>query len=284
MKTAIVTDTNSSMTFDEAERLGVYLLPMPIIIDGKEYYEGVDIGYEQFFEKLAAGADVSTSQPSPEAVMALWDKALEDHEYVIHIPMSSALSGSCQTATALAEDYGGKVIVIDNKRISISQRRSVLDALRLAKLGVPAQSIAAHLYKTYDENSIYLAVHTLALLKKSGRVTPAGAAVAAILGINPVLQIQGGKLDAYAKARGMKRAQQTMLKAIDDDLAKRFKGKKVCIDLAYSGDFTSAMEWKQLAEDHFPNFKISMYRLPLSICCHVAWGVKALGISLLYDD
>jgi len=283
MKTAIVTDTNSSMSRDEAERLGIYLLPMPIIIEGKEYFEGVDIAYDRFFERLAAGAEVSTSQPSPESVMAIWDKALEENDCVIHIPMSSALSGSCQTAAALAEDYNGRVIVIDNKRISITQRRSVLEALRLAKLGVPSQTIAAQLYKTADENSIYLAVHTLELLKKSGRVTPAGAAVAAILGINPVLQIQGGKLDAYAKARGMKRAQQTMLKAADDDLAKRFKGKKVRIDLAYSGDFTSAMEWKQIVEDHYPGVPISLHRLPLSICCHVAWGVKAIGISEVYD-
>ena len=278
-KIAVVTDTNSSITVEEAASLGIYLLSMPVIIDGQEYFEGKDISYEKFFELLKAGADVSTSQPSPKSLTDLWDLALKDHDYIVHIPMSSALSGSCQTAFALAADYDGKVFVVDNKRISITQRRSVLDALALAEQGYSAQKIAELLTEASDRNGIYLAVNTLELLKKSGRVTPAGAAVAAILGINPILQIQGGKLDAFSKVRGMKRAGDVMLSAADSDLSGKFSGKSVRIDLAYSGDEAPAQEWKNVAAAHFPQADIQLYRLPLSICCHVSWGVKAIGIS-----
>lgn len=283
-KTAIVTDTNSSMTFEEAEALGVYMLPMPIIIDGKEYFEGVDIGYDAFFEKLAAGSTVSTSQPAPESVTKIWDKALKDHEKLIHIPMSSALSGSCQSAMALAEDYNGRVIVVDNRRISISLRRSVLDAAAMAEQGLSAEEIASKLSASAGESSIYLAVQTLELLRKSGRVTSAGAAIATVLGINPVLQIQGGKLDAFAKVRGMKRASQTMLDAIDNDLSTRFSGMKMCIDLAYSGSVEPAEAWLEEARSRYPDADIELYRLPLSICCHVAGGVRAIGVSVASSE
>lgn len=277
-KIAIVTDTNSGITQEEAKKLGVYLLAMPFIVDEKEYFEGVTCTYEKFFEMLGSGSDVSTSQPSPESLTSLWDKILETNDYIIHIPMSSALSGSCGTAKALAADYDGKVVVVDNKRISISQRQSVLDALTLIAQGLSAADICAKLEETAFNSSIYLAVNTLELLKKSGRVTAAGAAVASILGIKPVLQIQGEKLDAYAKARGMANAQKTMLAAAEKDLETRFKGKNIRIDLAYSGDIGPANEWKKIVRKHFGDKTIQMYKLPVSISCHVGAGVCAIAV------
>ncbi len=277
-KIAIVTDTNSGITQEEAKKLGVYLLAMPFIVDEKEYFEGVTCTYEKFFEMLGSGSDVSTSQPSPESITSLWDEILKTNEYIIHIPMSSALSGSCGTAKALAADYDGKVVVVDNKRISISQRQSVIDAKTLIAQGLSAAEIGAKLEETAFNSSIYLAVNTLELLKKSGRVTAAGAAVASILGIKPVLQIQGEKLDAFAKARGMANAQKTMLAAIEKDLETRFKGKNIRIDLAYSGDVGPANEWKKIVRKHFGDKTIQMYKLPVSICCHVGGGVCAIAV------
>lgn len=279
-KIAVITDTNSGITREEADKLGIKLVPMPFIVDGKEYFEEVTCTYEHFFEMLEAGSDVSTSQPSPESVTGIWNEVLEDYDYIVHIPMSSALSGSCGTAKALAADYDGKVFVPDNKRISINQRQSVIDALTLAKKGLSAAEICTAL----EENalsgaSIYLAVNTLELLKKSGRVTAAGAAVASILGLKPVLQIQGEKLDAFAKARGMANAQKVMIEAAEKDLSGRFAGKKTRIDLAYSGDYESALEWQKLVRKHFDDKTIQMYKLPISISCHVGAGVKAIGIS-----
>ena len=262
-KIAVVTDTNSGITREEAKKLGVYLLPMPFIVDGTEYFEGVTCTYEHFFEMLEAGAEVSTSQPSPESLTAMWEEALATHDSVVHIPMSSALSGSCDTAKALAAEYNG--------------RESVLDALTLAEKGLTAAEICVQLENTAYNASIYLAVNTLELLKKSGRVTPAGAALATLLGLKPVLQIQGGKLDAYAKVRGMANAEKTMLKALEKDLQTRFAGKKVHIAAAYSGDIKPALEWRKTIRKYFDDNSIELYKLPISICCHVSSGVKALG-------
>lgn len=274
---AVVTDTNSGITREEAKKLGVFLLSMPFIVDGKEYFEGVTCTYEQFFDMLAAGSDVSTSQPAPEDLTALWDTILQSYDSIVHIPMSSALSGSCGTAKALAADYNGRVCVVDNKRISLSQRESVLDALTLIKKGLTAAEICVQLEETAYNSSIYLAVNTLELLKKSGRVTAAGAALATLLGLKPVLQIQGEKLDAYAKVRGMAAAEKTMLKAIEKDMQTRFAGKPVHIAVAYSGDIRPALEWRKTVRSYFGDSHIELYKLPISICCHVGAGVKAIA-------
>ncbi len=275
---AVITDTNSSMTQEEADLLGVKLVPMPFTVDGREYCEGVDCTYEQFFEMLAAGGDVSTSQPSPDAVTSLWDEVLTEYDAIIHIPMSSALSSGCATAKALAAEYEGKVFVADNKRISISQRESVLDALHMAQHGMEAAEICAKLEEDAYASSIYLAVNTLALLKKSGRVTAAGAAIASVLGIKPVLQIQGEKLDAFAKVRGMANAEKTMLEAIRKDLEGRFAGKPVKILTAYSGEASVGADWVKKVQDYFGDDSIELYKLPISISCHVGAGVKGIGI------
>lgn len=280
---AVVTDTNSGITREEAKKLGVFLLSMPFIVDGKEYFEGVTCTYEQFFDMLAAGSDVSTSQPAPEDLTALWDTILQSYDSIVHIPMSSALSGSCGTAKALAADYNGRVCVVDNKRISLSQRESVLDALTLIKKGLTAAEICVQLEETAYNSSIYLAVNTLELLKKSGRVTAAGAALATLLSLKPVLQIQGEKLDAYAKVRGMAAAEKTMLKAIEKDMQTRFAGKPVHIAVAYSGDIRPALEWRKTVRSYFGDSHIELYKLPISICCHVGAGVKAIACCEYFE-
>lgn len=276
-KIAVVTDTNSGITPEEAKELGIFLVPMPFTVDGKEYFEGVTCSYEHFFEMLSSGGDVSTSQPAPLSVTSLWDEALKEYDYVVHIPMSSALSSSLTTAKALAADYEGKVFVVDNKRISILLKQSVLDALTMIKKGMTAEEICKKLEDDAYKASIYLAVNTLELLKKSGRVTAAGAAMATVLGLKPVLQIQGGKLDAFSKARGMEKAENIMLEALKKDLETRFKGKNVKIMAAYSGDPEPALRWVKKAEDFFGIKEIEINKLPISISCHVGAGVKALG-------
>lgn len=274
---AVVTDTNSSISAEEAKKLGIFLLPMPFIVDGREYFEGVTCTYERFFEMLSGGADVSTSQPAPEAITGLWDEILRSYDSILHIPMSSALSGSCGTAKALAAEYNGRVCVVDNKRISVSLRESVLDALTLIEKGLTAAEICVQLEETAYNASIYLAVNTLELLKKSGRVTAAGAALATLLGLKPVLQIQGEKLDAFAKVRGMPAAEKTMLKAAEKDLATRFAGRPVRILTAYSGDIKPALEWRKTVRRYFDDSRIELYKLPVSIACHVGAGVKAIA-------
>lgn len=276
-KIAITTDTNSSISPEEAKQLGIHMLPMPFSIDDKQYFEGVNCTYEQFFEMLAKGCSVSTSQPAPDALITFWDEILKEYDYIVHIPMSASLSSSLATAKALAADYNGRVVVSDNKRISVSQRQSVLDALCLVKKGLSAQEIC----KTLEENSynasIYLAVNTLDLLKKSGRVTSAGAAIASILNIKPVLQIQGEKLDAFAKARGMKNAEDIMLNILHKDVEERFAGKPIKVETAYSGDLAAALEWRDKVQESFPDYEVNLHKLPISISCHVGAGVKALG-------
>ena len=274
---AVVTDTNSSISAEEAKKLGIFLLPMPFIVDGREYFEGVTCTYERFFEMLSGGADVSTSQPAPEAITGLWDEILRSYDSILHIPMSSALSGSCGTAKALAAEYNGRVCVVDNKRISVSLRESVLDALTLIERGLTAAEICVQLEETAYNASIYLAVNTLELLKKSGRVTAAGAALATLLGLKPVLQIQGEKLDAFAEVRGMPAAEKTMLKAAEKDLATRFAGRPVRILTAYSGDIKPALEWRKTVRRYFDDSRIELYKLPVSISCHVGAGVKAIA-------
>lgn len=277
-KVAIVTDTNSGFTQEDAKKHNVFLLSMPFTVNGQEYFEGVTCTYEHFFEMLNAGEDVSTSQPSPLELTSLWDKILKEYDSIVHIPMSSALSGSCATAMGLAQSYEGRVVVADNKRIAISQRMAALDAVKLAEQGLSAGEIVKKLEEASYDASIYLAVNTLDLLKKSGRVTAAGAALATVLGLKPVLQIQGKKLDAFAKVRGMKKAEKTMLEAAKKDLETRFAGKKVQVQAAYSGDLVPALEWKQTIENYFGLEEVELYQLPISISCHVGAGVKAIGI------
>ncbi|MBR1821957.1 MAG: DegV family protein [Clostridia bacterium] len=277
-KIGIVTDTNSGMTAQEAARLGVTLMPMPFTVNGRNYVENVNMTCGEFFDRLAGGASVATSQPSPEDVMRLWDEALQTYDQLIYIPMSSALSSSCQSARLFAEDYPGKVFVADNRRISISQKQSVLDALKWRDAGLSIEEILQNLMDTALEASIYLTVDDLKYLKKGGRITPSVAAIGAVLNIKPVLQIQGGKLDTYKKVRGLHAAQHTMLEAVRKDLDERFAGQDMVLRTAYTGDADVGRVWNAQVQEKFPQFEVTGDPLPISIACHVGPGVIALGL------
>lgn len=272
----IMTDSNCGITPAEGRKIGVGVVPMPFFIDGKEYFEGVSISREEFFSRMAQGAEISTSQPAPEGLTQLWDEALKLYDQVVYIPMSGGLSGSVVTAKYLAEEYHGRVQVVDNRRISCTQKQSVLEALALAEKGWAAAQIRELLERTALDASIYIAVDTLTYLKKGGRVTPAGAAIATMLSLKPVLQIQGDKLDAYAKVRGMRAAQEKMLAAVEADMNGRFAGRRVQIKGAYTCGRSEAKAWRAQIADRFPKHKISLDPLPLSIACHIGPGAAAI--------
>lgn len=277
-KVGILTDTNSGILASEQAAWNVHVISMPVVIDEEVFYENETITKAEYYEKLEAGCDISTSQPSPGIVTDIFDKLLEDYEELICIPMSSGLSGTCATMTMLAEDYEGRIHVIDNKRISVTMIQAVKDAVVLRDAGWDAKDIAEYLRKDALNASIYVAVDTLKYLKKGGRVTPAGAAIGEVLNIKPVLQIQGEKLDAFSKVRGMKAAQKTMVKAIEADKNERFKGQEIIITAAYSGDEEGGEKWLSVVREHFGDEEIALYHLPLSISTHVGPGAFGIGI------
>ena len=278
-KTAIATDSNSGISQEMAKRLGISVLPMPFTIDDQLYFEDVTLTQEQFYEKLQSDCTITTSQPAPGDVMDLWDKLLDKYDEVVYIPMSSGLSNSCETALMLAEDYDGKVFVVNNQRISVTQKLSVLDAIELAKQGRSGAEIKDFLEETKLESSIYITVDTLKYLKQGGRVTPAAAAIGTILNIKPVLQIQGEKLDSFAKARGFKQAKKIMLDAVEKDMKERFAGQKVHLQAAYTCSEADAREWKQEIEARFPGYEVDMDKLTLSIACHIGPGAIAIACT-----
>lgn len=278
-KVAIATDSNSGITQAEAQTLGIRVLPMPFYINEELFFEDVTLTQEAFYRRLAEDADISTSQPSPGDVTDLWDQLLEEYDQVVYIPMSSGLSASCETALMLSSDYRGRVFVVDNQRISITQRQSVLDALEMARAGMDGQAIHDVLVRERLESSIYITVDTLKYLKKGGRVTAAGAAIGTVLNIKPVLTIQGAKLDAFAKARGWKSAKKIMLDAMERDIAQRFAGQEIHLAAAYTCTDEEAKEWKGELEARFPGYEIHMDRLSLSVACHIGAGSMAVGCS-----
>lgn len=279
-KIAIVTDSNSGITQKQAKELGVYVLPMPFTINGQTFYEDIDLTQEQFYEKLEEGAEIATSQPTIESVVGLWNELLQTYDQIIHIPMSSGLSGSCATAMAMAQDYEGKVFVVDNQRISVTQRQSVLDALELANQGMDAETIREKLLKNKLESTIYITLETLKYLKKGGRITPAAAALGTILRIKPVLQIQGEKLDAYAKARTVKQAKTIMVDAIKTDIRERFGNdaspENVWIAVAHTNNRANAEIFRDELLQEFPNHDIYIDSLSLSVSCHIGPGALAV--------
>ena len=278
-KTAIATDSNSGISQEMAKRLGISVLPMPFTIDDQLYFEDVTLTQEQFYEKLQSDCTITTSQPAPGDVMDLWDRLLTEYDEVVYIPMSSGLSNSCETALMLAEDYDGKVFVVNNQRISVTQKRSVLDAIELAKQGRSGAEIRDFLEETKLESSIYITVDTLKYLKQGGRVTPAAAAIGTILNIKPVLQIQGEKLDSFAKARGFRQAKKIMLDAVEKDMRQRFAGQKVHLQAAYTCSEADALEWKQEIEERFPGYQVDLDKLTLSIACHIGPGAMAIACT-----
>lgn len=285
---AIVTDSNSGISQAEAKELGIYVIPMPFLVDGKLYFEDVDMNKEQFYHFLENDADLSTSQPSPGDVMDLWDKLLKEYDEIVHIPMSSGLSASCSTAMGLARDYDGKVQVVDNQRISVTMQQSVMDAKHLVAAGKSAAQIKEILEKEALESSIYLMVDTLKYLKKGGRITPAAALLGSALNLKPILQIQGDKLDAYKKVRGVKAAKKNMLEAMKKDVEGRFsdyvtKGQ-LKLHVAYTTDEETARQWKEEVQSMFPDIAISRIDpLSFSVTCHTGPGVLAIAASHALD-
>lgn len=279
-KVAVATDSNSGITQDKAQEMGVFVLPMPFMIQEETYFEDITLTQEEFYQRLAEGTDVVTSQPSPAAVMELWDKVLLEYEELIYIPMSSGLSGSCQSAAMLSAEYHGKVHVVNNQRISVTQRESVLDALRLAKAGFNGSQIKQILEEDKFNASIYIMLDTLYYLKKGGRITPAAAAIGSMLRLKPVLQIQGEKLDAFAKARTATQGKQLMIHALQSDMENRFGGKdpeNIALYIAYTKEKEAAEKFREEVLQAFPGFEIYMAPLSLSISCHT--GPGALGIG-----
>ncbi len=279
-KIAVVTDSNSGITQKEAVELGVKVLPMPFMINEETFFEDITLTQEEFYQRLEGGADVVTSQPSPEAVMDLWKEVLTEYDEIVYIPMSSGLSGSCQSAIMLSEDFDGKVQVVNNQRISVTQRQSVMDAKMLAKKGMEAVQIKEALEKDKFNSSIYIMLDTLYYLKKGGRITPAAAAIGTILKLKPVLQIQGEKLDAFAKARTSSQGKSIMISAIKNDMENRFGGAKadcIWLEVAYTKDFEAAQQFSEELLKEFPGFDIVINPLSLSVACHIGPGALAVA-------
>ena len=276
MKIAVLTDTNSGITVDEAQRLGINVMPMPFFINGEAYYEGINLTQKEFFEKQASGAEISTSMPSPADVMDQWTELLKSYDQVLYIPMSSGLSGSCATAEGLSDDFGGRVFVVDNKRISVPLRESIYNAMELIERGYSGAEIMKLLEDDALNANVYIVVGTLKYLKKGGRITSAAAAIGTALNIKPVLKLGGGKLDTFAKVRGMKQAEQKMFEAVRSDM-ERYGATNCLICAAYSGDPVLGKQWIQKVSDEFPEYGVYGDPLGLSIACHTGPNTYGIG-------
>lgn len=288
-KVAIITDSNSGITQEQGKKYGVQVMPMPFFVNEETFFEGISMSQSEFYKYLEDGADVMTSQPTPDSLMKVWDDTLQEYDEIVYIPMSSGLSSSCGTASMLAgeEEYENKVFVVDNQRISVTQRQSVLDAVELAKKGYSGGEIQKILLREKFESSIYIMVDTLTYLKKGGRMTPAAAAIGTMLRLKPVLQIQGEKLDAFAKVKTLKQAKTTMIKAVRRDFGERFhdeNGENFYIQIAYTADDTEAQIFKKEVEEEFPGHDVWVDPLSLSVSCHIGPGALALAISKRVDE
>lgn len=288
MKVAIVTDSNSGITLDEAKQLGVHLIPMPFLIDGKEYFEEIDLTHEDFYKKLTDGVNVSTSQPSIYSVGEKWEELLKEYDEIVHIPMSSGLSASCSSAKAISGDFNNKVYVVDNKRISITQKHSVLNALELVRAGKSGEEIKSWLEETSADSSIYIMVNTLKYLKKGGRITPTAAAIGSLLNIKPVLTIQGDKLDKFMQVVSFNLGKKRMIAQIDKELSGRFqelvKAGKIVVDVVHSNDKERAIEFKEEVDEMLKKHGLkvnAISELSLSVACHIGDGSIAIAISRL---
>lgn len=283
-KIAVITDSNSGITQAEAKELGIYVVPMPFFVNDETFFEDISMTQDEFYKYLAEGCEVKTSQPSPGSLSELWTKVLTEVDEIVYIPMSSGLSSTCGTAMMLSyeEEFEGKVFVVDNQRISVTQKQSVFDAMALAEKGYDGAQIRDILMREKFESSIYIMVDTLTYLKKGGRVTPAAAAIGTVLRIKPVLQIQGEKLDAYTKVKTLKQAKSVMLKAIRKDLEERFHdpdADNFYVQVAYTAGDEEALKFKAELEEEFPGHTVCMDPLSLSVSCHIGPGALAVAIS-----
>lgn len=286
MKVAILTDSNSGISQEEAEKLGIYVLPMPVLVDGEEYYEDINLTQEEFFEKIKEDIDISTSQPNIYTVGEKWDELLKTYEEIVYIPMSASLSSSCEVAANFSKDYHGQVQVVDNRRISVTQKQSVFDAIYLAKQGKSAAEIKKYLENEASQNSIYIMLDTLKYLKKGGRLTPAVAAIGTMLRIKPILQIQGGKLDRFSQVmtsiQGKKKMIEQIIKELDSRFAIPLQEGRIVISMAYTNCKDKALEFQKEVETALEKYNLKVTfvdPLPISIACHIGSGALALTIS-----
>ncbi len=281
MKTMIITDSNSGITQTEGAELGIRVLAMPFYIDEELFLEGVTLSKNELFDKLDSGCDVHTSQPSPADVLDLWDEVLKEYDQIIHIPMSSGLSSTCDTATSMARDYDGKVVVVDNGRIAITMKQSVMNAIKLLNDGKTADEIKEILEENKENASIYVTVDSLKFLKKGGRITASAAAIGSVLNIKPVLQLKNKKLDAFAKVRGWKQAKKAMFDALEKDINENFVGKKMQIAIAHTAEKDELDKFVAEVKERFPNEEIGVDDLSLVVATHVGKGVLAVGCSIV---
>lgn len=284
MSIAIVTDSNSGIGPEEAARMGVKVVPMPVNINGREYLENVNLEREFFYKMQEQGASITTSQPSPGCLADLWEELLPSCDGVLYIPMTSGLSSAYATASLLAEDYDGRVRVVDAKRISVPMWQIVQDAVVLSRSGLSLEELGRRLEKNALNSSVYISPTTLEYLKRGGRITPAAAAIGAVLNIKPVLQIQGGRVDAYGKARGMRQAVEKMFDALDRDLEERFGGRPTHVFAAYSGMPDVGQAWKEAVQKHYPDREVRCDPLSLCICCHTGPCAVGVGCAVYEED
>lgn len=281
-KIAIVTDSNAGISPQTAKELGVFVIPQPFMIEGKTYFENIDLTYEEFYKTLENEVDVRTSQPVPTDMMEVWDEVLKEYDELVHIPLSSGLSGACQSAMMFADEYDGRVHVVNNQRISVTQKQSVRDALMLIEKGHDGKEIKQILEEDKFNSSIYIMLDTLKYLKKGGRITPAAAAIGTVLKLKPVLQIQGEKLDAFAKARTINQGKKIMIDAIRNDVNTRFGGENpdnISIHIAHTNNHDMAMEFKAEFEEAFPGVIVKdVDELSLVVSCHIGPGALAVAV------
>ena len=281
-KVAILTDSNSGITQAESKELGIFVEPMPFYIDGQLFYEDIDLTQDEFYEKLTQGGEITTSMPITGNLMDSWENILKDYDQLVYIPMSSGLSSSCATAKMLADDYEGRVVVVDNQRISVTQKLSALEAKKLADMGKSAQEICDALMSNKSLSTIYITVDTLEYLKKGGRLTPAVAAIGSLLKIKPVLSIFGEKLDKYSLARTVKVAKQTMIEALKKDMKDVLHTDNlddVVISVAHTQNQEAAEKFRDELLQEFPGKEIWIDPLSLSVSCHIGPGALACTVT-----
>lgn len=276
---AIVTDSNSGITQARAKELGVHVVPTPFFINGELYLEDITLSREAFYEKLVEDAEISTSQPAPGDLIDTWEKLLKEYDEIVHIPLSASLSSACETAMMLSQDYDGRVQVVNNKRVSVMQMSSVLDALRLAESGKTATEIKTILEDEKFNACAYITVDTLKYLKKGGRVTPAAAAIGAVLNIKPVLVVFGEKLDSFAKVRGFKAAKKNMLEAVEKDLKEKFGNDEMMLYAVSTCDAEETESWRQEIAEYFSDYEVKADYLSLSVSCHIGPGALAIAYA-----
>lgn len=278
-KIAIVTDSNSGITQAEAKELGVTVIPTPFFIDGELYLEDITLTREEFYAKLGENAEISTSQPAPGDLIDTWNKLLEEYDEIVHIPISSSLSSSYETGMMLSQDYDGRVQVVNNQRVSVMQKSSVMDALQLAEEGKTAKEIKQILEDQRFSACAYITVDTLKYLKKGGRVTPTAAAIGSVLNIKPVLIVHGEKLDSYAKVRGWKAARKTMIDTLEKDLAEKYSGQKMRVYVVSTCSEEETENWRKEVAERFANYEVSADYLSLSVTCHIGAGSLAVAYA-----